>query len=83
MKRKYEVTAIMPRLMQRGGVTERRKCNTQKKTKIPESSGKDRTLKEKEGNPKVNQDSEEGITTEIKALVYLRVGCKQPTSSGG
>ena len=51
MKRKYEVTAIMPRHVQRGGVTERRKCNTQKKTKIPEISGKDRTLKEKEGEP--------------------------------
>ena len=66
----------------KGGVTKRKKCNTQRKPGYPKVMGKIEPRKKKRGDPEVNENSEEGIPTKIKALVYSRVGCRQPTSSG-
>ena len=66
----------------KGGSYKKKEVQHAKKTRIPKSNGKDRPRKKKRGDPEVNENSEEGIPTKIKVLVYSHVGCRQPTSSG-
>ena len=54
------------------------------KTRIPKSSGKDRTLKEEEGGTlRIIKIVKKESLQKLKALIYLHVGCRQPTSSRG